>query len=211
VTVFYNPNRREQSVLERDVPPFLWKGVAIMVLVMVGLIVGGIVGFKKLGAFMAATIPNVGEAPFVTACIGFAFFSALIIYAIQRNAALARSWPTVHGRIEKSGVHEFQSLDRSGSGGGRWRTQYRADIRYSYEVAGVRYTGDKAASSGRMSSNITALAARAAAADPVGNVVEVHYNPDNPAQSTINPGVGWLWLLWIVPAAMLALAYFVGR
>lgn len=210
VTVYYNPNKREQSVLERDVPPGLWKGVAIIVLVLIALIVGGIVGFKQLGAFVASTIPNAADAPFVTACIGFALLCALVIYAIQRNAARARSWPTVFGRIEKSGVHEFQSLDRD-HGHARWRTQYRPDILYSYEVAGVRYTGDKSASSGRISSNLDAFAKKAAAANPIGKVVQVHYNPDNPAESVIDPRSGFLWLLWIVPVAMLALAYFVGR
>src|SRR5262249_51167469 len=34
VTVYYNPSRRSQAVIERDLPPFVWKGVAIIILVL---------------------------------------------------------------------------------------------------------------------------------------------------------------------------------
>jgi hypothetical protein len=46
---------------------------------------------------------------------------------------------------------------------------------------------------------------------PAGSAIEVHYNPDNPAESAINPGSVWFNLLWLVPAAMLTLADFIAR
>ncbi len=206
VIVYYNPRKPAEAVLERDVPPGIWKGVTILVLVLVGLIVGSIVGFNKLGDFVRGIVRNPGEAPFVTACVGFALLSALIIWAILRNAARQQSWPVVTGRIESSGVREFQELDDR-----RWRTRYRAEIVYSYEVAGVRYTADKSATGARISSNLETFGRKAAEQYPAGTAVEVHYNPDNPAESAIDPKTGWLSLLWLIPAAMLALAYFVGR
>ena len=108
-------------------------------------------------------------------------------------------------------MREFQELDRDDNGTGRLRTCYRPEIIYSYEIAGVRYTSDKASGSTRMSSNVEAFARTMAEKYPAGMAVEVHYNPDNPAESVLQPGGRRLLLLWLVPLAVLALAYFIGR
>ena len=178
---------------------------------LVALIVGAIVGFGKLGDMTRAFVRNPTEAPFVAACIGFALLAALVIYAIQRNVARTLSWPKVPGRIEESGVHEFQQLQTRSGGSSYWATRYRSNILYSYEVAGVRYTSDKSGTTGRISSNIEAFVRKGAQAFPAGMAVEIHYNPDNPAEAILNPRTGPLWLLWLIPAAVLTLAYFVGR
>lgn len=56
VTVYYDPNERSKAVLERDLPPGIWKGVTIIVLALAGLIVGSVVGFRKLGDVMSAFV-----------------------------------------------------------------------------------------------------------------------------------------------------------
>jgi uncharacterized protein DUF3592 len=208
VTVYYNPSNRSQAVLERDLPPGIWKTMVIFIVVLAGVIVGAVVGFRKLGDVMSSIVRNPAEAPFVTACIGFALVAALVIFGIQRSVGRMRAWPTVPGRIEASGVHAFEARD---SDSPRWITQYRSNVVYSYEVGGVRYTGDKVGTTGRASSNIAALVRSGGARYPAGSAVEIHYNPDNPAESILDPRVGPLWLLWLIPAAVLALAYFVGR
>lgn len=211
VTVYYNPVNPTQAVLERDVPPGIFKGIVILVLVLIGILVFAVVGFHRLGDFMRGLVRNPAEAPFVTACIGFALLTALFVWAFQRNAARQRSWPTVQARVEKSGVHEFQALEERSSGRDRWSTRYRAEVIYGYEVAGVRYTGDMSAGGTKVSSNIETIARKSAEKYPAGSAVEVHYNPDNPAESAINPGSIWIYLLWLIPASMLTLAYFIGR
>ena len=45
----------------------------------------------------------------------------------------------------------------------------------------------------------------------IKKAVQVHYNPDNPGESVLEPRVPGIWLLWIIPAAMSALAYVVAR
>jgi hypothetical protein len=62
-----------------------------------------------------------------------------------------------------------------------------------------------------MSASTDALARRSIVKYPTGRIVEVHYNPDNSSESVLEPRVRSLWLLWIVPVAMLALAYYVAR
>ena len=209
--MFYNPRKPTEAVLERDLPTGVWKVLFIIVAVLVALIFGGWFGFSKLGDLMATLVRNPSEAPFVTACIGFALLAALVIWGIQRNAARQRSWPTVSARIEKSGVHEFQELERRDNGPDRWRTAYRAEIVYGYDIAGVHYTGDTAAGGTRVSSNLETIARKRAEKYPVGTAVDVHYNPENPAESVIKPGGRALLLLWLIPIGMLTLAYFVGR
>src|SRR5262249_15582749 len=153
---------------------------------------------------------NPKQAPFVTACLGFALLAALIIFDIQRSLGRMLAWPTAPGRIEKSGVHEFEALTGD-DGSQQWTTHYRSNVVYSYEVAGVRYTGDKVGTTGRASSNMAALVRSVAARYPAGSAVVIRYNPDNPAESILDPRAGPLWLLWLIPAAVLALAWFVGQ
>src|SRR6185295_13430861 len=71
VTVYYNPNRREQAVLEREPPAGMFMGITIVIVVLIAIILGGVFGFRKLGELMATLVANPSEAPFVTACTGF--------------------------------------------------------------------------------------------------------------------------------------------
>jgi hypothetical protein len=210
VTVYYNARKPNEAVLERDLPPAIWKAGVIVVLVLVVLIVGTIVGFRKLGELIAATIPNPATAPFVTACLAFALVAALMIFGIQRNVVRMRAWPVVSGRIGAADVREFQALSQSDAGSSRWVTRYRGNVVYSYEVGGVGYTGDQIGTTGRVSSNIGAFVRPNARYQP-GKVVDIHYNPDNPAEAILDPRTGPLWLLWLIPAVMLALAYVAAR
>jgi Protein of unknown function (DUF3592) len=207
VTVYYNPNKREQAMLERDLPPGIFKAVIIFTVALVALVVGAVVGFGKLSTLVTSLVPNTSNGPFVAACLGFAALASLFIYAIQRNAALQRTWPTTTGRVESSGVHAFESRDNDD---GRLRTKYRADVVYSYEVAGVRYTRDKLGSS-ETSSNIEKFARRIADRYPAGSTIEIHYNPANPAEAIVKPGGRTLLLLWLLPLAMVILAYIAAQ
>ena len=154
-------------------------------------------------------VPNSAHAPFVAACVGFALVAALFIWGFQRAAARTRTWPTVAGQIASSGIHEFHELEQN-EHSSRWQTLYRPEVTYNYELAGIRYTGDKVNMGGTVSASTDALARRVAAKYPVGAAVEVHYNPGNPAESVLEPRATVLWLFWLMPAAILALAYYVG-
>jgi len=207
VTVYYNPNKRDHAMLERDLPPGMFKAVIIFVVALVALIAGAVVGFGKLSALVTSLVPNTGNGPFVAACLGFAALASLFIYAIQRNAALQRAWPITSGRIESSGVHAFESRDNDD---GRLRTKYRAEVIYSYEVAGVRYTSDKLGSS-EMSSTVEKVARRISDRYPAGSTIDIHYNPANPAEAIVKPGGRALLLLWLIPLAMVLLAYIAAQ
>jgi hypothetical protein len=207
VTVYYKPTEPSKAVIERDVPPGMWKGVVILVLVMIGIILVAIFGFGALGDVVSVFARDPRKAPFVAACVGFALLAALVIYAIQRHVARMTKWPTVPGRIEFSGVRQFEKLDDDG---GRSRTWHRADVQYSYDVNGVRYTGDKTGTTGRASTTTPWVLGRGAPY-AAGDAVDIHYNPENPTESILNPRLGPLWWLWIVPIGVLALAYAIAQ
>ena len=55
-------------------------------------------------------------------------------------------------------------------------------------------------------------ARRAAARYPVGTELAVHYNPDNPGESAIDPRLPLaFWLFYLVPAGVLAIGYLAAR
>jgi hypothetical protein len=209
VTVYYNPNKRTESVLERDLPAFVWKGALIIIAVLVAMIFGGVIGIERLSKFMSSVVRNPAEAPFVTGCLAFGFFTALFVYAFQKQAATEKRWPIVPGRIESVSVTHFVSRstddDRT-----RETVMYRPQVVYSYAVAGVTYRGERISGNSVSSSSETA-AKKAAAKYTEGHPVEVHYDPKNAAQSSVGPGMGWARLLWIIPALFVAGAYFIAR
>jgi hypothetical protein len=94
---------------------------------------------------------------------------------------------------------------------GTWVTQYRPEVVYAYEVDGVRYSGSRDAMGGQTSSTFESLARRTAARYPEGLPVDVRYNPDNPAESTIDTRIPGIWILWLVPPLFLALAWLAAR
>ena len=144
VTVYYNPNNRAEALLEREFPSFLWKGVIIIVLVLAGVILGAIFGFKGLGRFLEG-ITNTANAPFVTACIGFA---RAVGAGGVRHAARRRAGPAVAdragpdrdvGRAVVRGAQPQHRRKLAQAG----RRNGRPNVVYGYDVAGVHYRGNK--------------------------------------------------------------------
>ena len=66
--------------------------------------------------------------------------------------------PVPHRRV--AGDNALQKREQRDNEPDRWVTYYRAEIVYSYEVAGVRYTADKSKTGGGVSSNIESIAQR---------------------------------------------------
>src|SRR5262249_13171465 len=58
VTVYYDPRKKDKALLERDVPSWLWKGVAWMVFGIVAFVIAVSVGFSELGHVLAGVVTN---------------------------------------------------------------------------------------------------------------------------------------------------------
>ncbi|MGB8854985.1 MAG: DUF3592 domain-containing protein [Pirellulales bacterium] len=101
---------------------------------------------------------------------------------IRDQAAASTGWPTADGRITRS------QLARSISEG---TTMYSADISYEYDVAGRRFDGDCVWFGDNSSTSDAAPYRRAVEQYAVGTEVKVHYDPDDPITSVLEPGVTW--------------------
>lgn len=148
----------------------------------------------------------VGCIPTLLGVVFFAMGSGVLIYGV-RNLLLAdasRNWPTVKGKV---------TVSKMGTHRGDKSTTYSADVAYDYTVNGTRYTGDRV-TFGSVSTSSTARARRVLNRYPKGKEVTVYYNPEDPEQSVLEPGIHGA--TWFLPAfgllfAVVGAAVFVFR
>jgi hypothetical protein len=93
----------------------------------------------------------------------------------------AERWPTARGVITESKVVTSQGGGSDGSS-----TSYTANLRYTYTLAGVGYTGNRLDFWGDDGSDYTAR--QIVESHPIGREVVVYYHPDRPANSVLHPG-----------------------
>jgi hypothetical protein len=202
VTVYYNPRKPSEAVLERDVPKGVFGCVIWGVLISVGLILFAFFGFNQLSIFLAGRIHN---APFVVALSAMGLVTLLFGLALRRQSALASKWPKVTARITQSEVDEFQGRI---SDKGPMTTLYRPLITYAYAFNGVTYQGSQVSLGAKVTSNSEAVAKRLVAKYPQGKTFEVYVNPQNASESLLSPKVAFGWLIWIIAAGLLGFAYY---
>lgn len=108
------------------------------------------------------------------------------IWAWSRTNA-ARSWPTTPGIVDSSDI----SSSHSRKGG----TKYRCNVRYHFEVNGVRYDATRLEPTGSSSgSNGAAQATKSRY--PAGGPCTVHYDPDDPTVCCLElGGTGTAWVM----------------
>lgn len=103
----------------------------------------------------------------------------LIVGVVSRKRAKAAlSWPTIQGEVTGSAVVQHTDNDSEYSS-----TSYEPVIEYIYSLMGQSYTGKRIAY-GANSFNLK-KAQEIAAKYPVGSPVVVHYNPEKPAECTL--------------------------
>jgi hypothetical protein len=106
-------------------------------------------------------------------CIAAAVLAVLNEHSIRRDVARARDWPTVTGQLTDVAwrlVREFQSARRS------------LQIKYEYEVDGIRYAGS------RLAMGVPDYSPDFEAIMESGEPVDVYYNPETPAESALQIG-----------------------
>lgn len=113
------------------------------------------------------------------------------------RAAATTQWPSVDGTVVRSGV---ASPDQASSGG---TTKYRAEVIYEYTVDGTGLTGRRI-SAADFATNDRSMIQAILDRYPVGRIVTVHYQPDDPREAVLEPGLRALSFL--IPAIGLATA-----
>ena len=122
------------------------------------------------------------------------------VYYFYRTAAASQSWPTTSGTVTLSSYYRNDSRDSDG----HTSITYGAKIHYKYQVDGTDYHGDRVSSLDYSSSNtkhVHSIMDRY----PMGKEVTVHYNPDNPSDALLEPGVHWVFYLLFAVGGFLAL------
>jgi hypothetical protein len=134
VDVLYDPRRPKNAVLESKsaISPALYVMLVVFSSVTVFLVAHSIAGkvlYTESGVPMVAFL-----GPF--AAIGLAIVCLHAYFDIRRKEKASAHWPTANGTITTSDVAEEISTDKDD----REVVKYRADIRYSYRVAGHDYS-----------------------------------------------------------------------
>ena len=208
VTVYYDPTNPEKAVLERDLPwGILFWGVGCLLLFFIGgPLIAAAIYFNAVD-WLKSHMANPKRAPFVAAAGGFGLLVFLFALGFTRAVRQAARWPVTRGRIIASGTDTFRDYDTDA---GRRRIRHKPSVVYEYEVNGRQYKGDRVTFGVVTSSSHSGVSQRLAARYPVGTEVDVHYNPKAPGESVLRPHSVLHYLLWVVAAAMFALAWAVA-
>ncbi|CAN5500067.1 DUF3592 domain-containing protein [soil metagenome] len=206
VTAYYNPSKRGEAVLERDMPKGLWGCIGWMVVIAVVLVFGSAVGLHKITDFVSTKLPH-PQMSGMTVALG-AFGAAIALFALmfQRQASVAKKWPVVRGKIRASGLEEFRAAPEEGRSSGT--TKFQSKVSYSYRYNNIDYTGSQASYEGQVTSTSRWMMERVAKKYPNGKDVDVHVNPDNPSQAVLETRTNGVWILWLSVIAIWGIAYY---
>lgn len=204
VTVFYNPRRPGEAVLERDLPKGMFGCVVWMVVIGVAGILLAFFGFNQISIFLTDRVAN---APMVVGLSAMGLVTLLFAFVLLRQGAEVRKWPRATARITQSEIDEFQGRITDNSS---LRTLHRPLISYTYEFNGVKYQGTQVSLGMKVTSSGAGYAKRMVAKYPPGKTFQVYVNPKNASEALLSPSVAGGWLLWIIAAGLFALAYYVG-
>ncbi len=121
-------------------------------------------------------------------CYGLGLVVAMVMGWLQiQEIDDSRTWPSVPGTIVASGIST--STDTNRGRPGSHATEYDVGLRYDYVVDGMPYTGNRIAIRGTSYSSPSS-AQRELQRYPVGQTVNVYYNPQDPEQSVLKPYLG---------------------
>lgn len=111
------------------------------------------------------------------------WFTAFSIGKPLRDRAVASAaWPVTDGRINRSELERFKD---------RGKTMYTADVVYEYALDGKTFRGDRVWFGDSARSSDQGVWRRAVERYPKGKVVQVHYDPADPAECVLEPGATW--------------------
>ncbi|HEX9558578.1 MAG TPA: DUF3592 domain-containing protein [Reyranella sp.] len=205
--VFYNPDKPEEAVLERDPParPAVVYGIAAGVM-LVGLAV--VVTFTQASeiiGWLEPYFPPGAVVQGVLFCTAAGILMALFLVSDRRTATAAARWPTTPGTILSSIAESHRTLVPRGRG--QTIVVWSPVVEYSYGVDGRNYHSSRLAFGGDVASS-RAFADEIVARYPVGHEVTVHFDPANPSFAVLEPRVAFAWSTFLLTVAFFAAALF---
>jgi hypothetical protein len=141
-------------------------------------------------------------------CTGIAI--GIYGYGVLGDSKASGSWPSVEGTVVTSEVE--QSRDTTSKSRNKYK--YSPNIVFEYEVGDYVYSSDRVefvTTTSKSPNDIREITARY----PVGSGVAVFYDPADPGNSVLTPGVSWKSYIFLAMGAIFALvgvvALFVRR
>ena len=206
VTVYYNPLHPDQAVLERDLPKGMWGCLGIGTAIVLAIVFGSAIGLHQITEFVSTRIPQHGNSAAAVAFGAFGTAVALFALVLHRQASLAMKWPVVSGTIKLSDIEQYRAAPMDGSS--RSRTMYQRRVSYTYKYNNHTYTNVHASLASNVASTSNWLVRKSTTDYQNGATVKVWVNPDNPAQATLEPRTGFVWVLWVTAVAIWGVAYY---
>jgi hypothetical protein len=101
------------------------------------------------------------------------------------EAKASESWPVVPGTVTVSEIISTQAENSEG----KLETVYYPNVAAQYTFEGREYTTSSIDMAGHSTTNIRSSVKKKVAAYPVGAVVNVYYDPENPEYGILEPGL----------------------
>ncbi len=208
VTVYYNSRHPREAVLERDLPQGLWGCLGIATVIAVVGVFGASIGLTGILEWVSARVANPQMSVPAVALAGFGLVAALFALVLHRQSALAKTWPVVPGVIKLSGLDEYRAApDDSGR---RGSVMYERKVSYAYKFNDVAYSAEHASFSSNTKATSRWVLRLFGMDFQDGASVKVWVNPVNPSEATLNPGVPFGWLLWLIALGLWAGAHWIA-
>jgi hypothetical protein len=208
VTVYYNPLHPNEAVLERDLPKGIWGCLGIGTAIVLAIVFGSAFGLHHIADFFAARLNDPKLSVLVVGLSAFGFAISLFAFALQRQSSLAKKWPQVAGTIKLSGIEQYRTAPGEHESSGH--VMYQRKVNFTYRYNDISYTRMHASFASNSATDSGWMARRFKSSYQDGAAVKVYVDPANPAEATLEPGMGFAWVLWIFAAAFWAGAYFVA-
>ena len=189
VDVFVDPRDPESAALEpRNSGNFV---AQLALTVAFGVIAAILTAHAVAGQVLYSSN---GVPLFAYALPALALFLAAVAFAAYfrgraQGMASAR-WPTATGKVVNSSVIEetINKADDDNKGTIRTTTRYYVDFRYSYQVGGRDFVGAARNWAWKPVFGRRDLADKEAAVYASGQMVVVHYDPEQPGSAVLEPG-----------------------
>jgi len=113
---------------------------------------------------------------------------AVIVWQLVKGSR-SKNWPTAPGVVTDAQV--TMHYDDEGT------RMYKPVVAYRYDVDGLAYDGDRR-TFGNYSSNNRGRAEKIVAQYRPGSQIQVHYKPDDPGESVLEPGTSWVLAIFLL-------------
>jgi hypothetical protein len=210
VTVYYNPRHPDKAVLERDMPKGMWGCLGIGSAIVVAIVFGSAFGFNKMYEILTHHMARPDLSGMVVGFGAFALVIALFGLAVRKQASAARHWPVVAGTIKLSEMEEYH--DAPSDSGARGNEMFGKRVSYTYAYQNISYTNECARVGAETGAAANKMLESLLSRYKDGASVEVHVNPANPAEATLDAGADgrFAWVLWTIAGLFAAAALFVA-